>query len=146
RFGFKVVAGFILGWLLMRTNPKTLLLVTAGLTLAGVTWALGAPGKWFLLSFGIMGAGELFGVYYPNYILGCSPKAKLRRNMAFASLVTMVVGLPPLLFGLISDTFGFQASFVAAMILVVAAIFLVLLTLPTQPRPPDSGTDSLDLA
>src|SRR5262249_2834534 len=51
RFGFKIIAGFFLGWLLMRTNPKTLLLVTAGLTLAGVAWAMGAPGKWFLLSF-----------------------------------------------------------------------------------------------
>lgn len=45
RFGFKVVAGFFLGWLLMRTNPKTLLVVTAGLTLFGVAWALGAPDR-----------------------------------------------------------------------------------------------------
>jgi len=147
RFGFKVIAGFFLGWLLMRTNPKTLLLVTAGLTLAGVAWALGAPGKWFLLSFGILGAGELFGVYYPNYILGCSPKSKMRRNMAFASLVTMPVGFAPVLFGFISDTlgthdkkFGFQASFVAAIILLLAAIVLVLLTLPAQPRPRASDT------
>ncbi len=152
RFGFKIVAGFFLGWLLMRTNPKVLLVVTAGLTLAGVAWALGAPGKWFLLSFGILGAGELFGVYYPNYILGCSPKSKMRRNMAFTSLVVMPVGFAPILFGFISDTlgsenkkFGFQASFVAAMVLLVAAIFLVLLALPARPRPQESDRESLDL-
>jgi len=98
-----------------------------------------------------MGAGELFGVYYPNYILGCSPKAKMRRNMAFASLVTMPVGFAPILFGFISDTlgsqdkkFGFQASFVAAMILLVAAIVLVLLTLPARPRPREPDQETLD--
>src|SRR5439155_23471056 len=32
RFGVKALVGLFLGWLLMRTNPKTLLLVTAGLT------------------------------------------------------------------------------------------------------------------
>src|SRR5262249_30239025 len=136
RFGFKVFAGFFLGWLLTRTNPKTLLVVTASLSFAGVAWALSVPGFWFMLSFGIMGAGELFGVYYPNYILGCSPKSRMRRNMAFASLVTMPVGFAPVLFGFISDELGsgnkkvgFQASFVAAMLLIVAAIVLVLLTL-----------------
>jgi MFS family permease len=153
RFGFKIVAGFFLGWLLMRTNPKTLLMVTAGLTLAGVAWALGAPGKWFLISFGILGAGELFGVYYPNYILGCSEKSNMRRNMAFTSLVVVFTGFPPLLYGFISDTlgkpdkkFGFQASFVMAMLLLVAAMILVLLTLPAQPRPRESDSESPQLA
>jgi hypothetical protein len=153
RFGFKVFAGFFLGWLLIQTNPKTLLLVTAGLELTGVAWALGAPGKWFLLSFGIMGTGELFGVYYPNYILGCSPKSKMRRTMAFTSLVSMPAGLASILFGLISDTFGaqdkkfgYQASFVAAIILLALAILLVLVGLPAHPRPRKSDMDASDLA
>ena len=34
------------------------------------------PGPWFLLAFGLLGAGELYGVYFPNYILCCSPKAQ----------------------------------------------------------------------
>ena len=92
RFGFKIVAGFALGWLLIRTSPRALLLVTAGLTLTSVAWAMWVPGRPYLLSFGILGAGELFGVYYPNYILGCSPREQMRRNMAFTSLITMPVG------------------------------------------------------
>src|SRR5262249_34170071 len=122
RFGFKVFAGFFLGWLLTRSNPKTLLVATASLVLAGVAWALSIPGFWFMLSFGIMGAGELFGVYYPNYILGCSPKSRIRRNMAFTSLVTMPVGFAGILYGAVSDTFGrtdktfgFQMSFATSL-------------------------------
>jgi phage shock protein PspC (stress-responsive transcriptional regulator) len=151
RFGFKIVAGFSLGWLLVRTNPKMLLIVTALLTLASVAWALGVPGKWFLVSFGILGAGELFGVYYPNYILGCSPPSKMRRNMAFTSLIIMPVGFAPILYGFISDTFGahnktsgFQMSFVAAMAVLVAAILLVLVALPAQPRPRQEDMDESD--
>jgi hypothetical protein len=142
RFGFKIVAGFCLGWLLIRTNPRALLVTTASLTLLGVGWALLVPNRWLLVSFGILGAGELFGVYYPNYILGCSPRSQLRRNMAFTSLITMPVGLAAVAFGMISDRlgatdrkFGFQASFVAAMLLLAAAIVLVLVALPRRPRP-----------
>ncbi len=142
RFGCKIAAGFFLGWLLTRTNPRTLLVATAALTLVGAAWPLGAGGDWVLLSFGILGAGELFGVYYPNYILGCSPPSEMRRNMAFTSLVTLPVGLAGVAFGLISDTlgrnnrtFGFQASFVAATLLVAMAIVLVLAALPARPRP-----------
>jgi MFS family permease len=153
RFGFKIVAGFCLGWLLIKTNPKTLLVATAGLTLAGVAWALAVPGSWFLVSFGILGAGELFGVYYLNYILGCSPKSKMRRNMAFTSLVSMPVGFAPLLYGWISDTlgrpdkkFGFQMSFLAAVSILVTVILYVLLALPARPRPREADMDDSDRA
>src|SRR5262249_22129310 len=99
RFGFKIVAGFALGWLLIRTNPKALLIVTALMTLTSVAWAMWVPGMLYLVGFGILGAGELFGVYYPNYILGCSSRSQMRRNMAFTSLITMPVGFAPVLFG-----------------------------------------------
>src|SRR5262249_36557000 len=122
----------------------------ASLSVIGVAWALLVPNRWLLVSFGILGAGELFGVYYPNYILGCSPRSQLRRNMAFTSLITMPVGLAAVLFGMISDTlgatdrkFGFQASFVASMLLIVAAIGLVLIALPARPRPQEPEEDLL---
>jgi hypothetical protein len=141
RFGFKIVAGFFLGWLLTRTDPRALMLVTAGLTTAGVVWALAVPGVGFLVAFGILGAGELFGVYYPNYILGCSPAAHMRRNMAFTSLITMPVGFAPVLFGWVADVwgpedkaFGFRVSFLVALA-VLAAAFLVVQRLPAWPRP-----------
>lgn len=141
RFGFKIVAGFALGWLLIRTSPRALLLVTALLTLASVAWAMWVPGRPYLLSFGILGAGELFGVYYPNYILGCSPKEQMRRNMALTSLITMPVGFAAVFFGFLSDTFGredpgrgFRVSFAASMAILVATILLVLV-LPARPLP-----------
>jgi hypothetical protein len=145
RFGFKIVAGFFLGWLLTRTNPKALLQATAALTLAGVAWALGAGGGWVLLSFGILGAGELFGVYYLNYILACSTPSQMRRNMAYTSLVTMPVGLAGIAFGFLSDTLGktdrtsgFRWSFLAAMMLVAVAMLLVRQLLPARPRPEEA--------
>jgi MFS family permease len=146
RFGFKFVAGFALGWLLIKTNARTLLLITALLLLAAVVWAALAPADWLLIAFGILGAGELFGVYYPNYVLGCSPPAKMRRNMAFALLITLPVGFAPVLYGAISDifgkedkAFGYQMSFLAAMLVLVTTFILVLTLLPSQPRPPAEG-------
>ncbi|HKI35030.1 MAG TPA: MFS transporter [Gemmataceae bacterium] len=142
RFGFQIVAGFFLGWLLLKPSPKALLLTTAFLSLLGVAWALAVPGVWFLVGFGILGAGELFGVYYPNYILGCSPKSKMPRNMAFTSLVVMPVGFAPLLYGVISDPLGgedkllgFRLSFAASLALLLATMALVLVGLPARPRP-----------
>jgi hypothetical protein len=144
RFGFKIAAGFCLGWLLTRTNPKALLVTTALLTAAGVGWVLGTDGWWYLISFGILGAGELFGVYYPNYLLGCSPRTQMRRTMALASLVTMPVGFAPVFYGWISDTlgrtdraFGLQMSFVAALLILAGTVALVLAGLPKRPAPPD---------
>jgi hypothetical protein len=114
RFGFKIIAGLFLGWLLGKSNPKTGLLMTAGFALSSVLWAWLAPraslsiGELtipiFLLSFGLMGAGELFGVYYPNYIFSCSAKSQMRRNMAFSSMLNMPSGFAALLFGVIADT------------------------------------------
>jgi MFS family permease len=142
RFGFKAVAGLFLGWLLTRTHPKAGMLVTGSFCLASVVWVLLVPGIWFLLSFGLMGVGELFGVYYPNYILSCSAKAKIRRNMAFSIMLNMPSGFAPLLFGFIATTigarygdekFGFQVSFLASISLLILTLLLVLVALPARP-------------
>src|SRR5262249_28148536 len=136
--------GLLLGWLLLRTHPKAGLLVTAAFCLASVVWALLVPGTWFLLSFGLMGAGELWGVYYPNYILCCSAKDKMRRNMAFTSMLNMPSGFTPVLYGFIvkrvgdasgDEKLGFQVSFVVAIGLLIATLLVVLLLLPTRPKP-----------
>jgi MFS family permease len=141
RFGAKIVAGFALAWLLVCTHPKMLLIATATLTLSAVIWTLVVPGKWYLAAFAILGAGELFGVYYLNYIVGCSAPEQMRRNIGFASMATMLVGFAPVMYGAISDAFepdkkfGFQMSFVAASALLVTTITLVATTLPAQPKP-----------
>ncbi|MGE0608249.1 MAG: hypothetical protein AB7O62_14225 [Pirellulales bacterium] len=151
RFAFKAVGGLLLGWLLSLTHPKAGMLVTAGFCLASVLWVqavagqwiAGVAGKWFLLSFGLIGIGELFGVYFPNYILSCSPKSQMRRNMSFTGMLNMPTAFAPLLFGLIADSVaaatedpaaGFIASFWVAVTILCAALALVLV-LPTRPEP-----------
>lgn len=135
RFSFKIFCGFLLGWLLTRTNPKIPLLVTVGLQAAAVLWILLVPGYWFLLAFGINGAGELFGVYYINYAVQCSAKWQVRRNLAFLTLIATFVGVAPVLYGTISDHWGLRASFVAALILLLLTSALVAARLPAVPRP-----------
>ncbi len=146
RFSFKILAGFLLGWLLIRTNPKVPLLVTVGLQIAGVLWVLLVPGYWFMLAFGFMGAGELFGVYYINYPVCCSPKSQVRRNIAFLSLISSMVGLSPILYGWISDTWNLRASFWTALAIMVFTTALVIIKLPALPKPRPEDLSEADLA
>ncbi len=144
RFTFKSAAGLYLGWLLMRTNPKVCMLVTAGFAVATVVWALTASGMWFLLGFGLVGIAELFGVYGPNYILSASSKTQMRRNMALSTLLLVPASPAAAIFGGIVDLFrsfgeeyralGFRASFVLAGFLGGVAFLLAVLLLPARPR------------
>ena len=64
------------------------------------------PGAWFLLSFGLLGAGELFGIYVTNYVLCCSTQSETRRNMGFAAMMLFPAAPAGAVFGRISDYFG----------------------------------------
>jgi hypothetical protein len=141
RFGFKIGGGLVLGWLLTRTHPRMGLLVTGGFCLASVVWALAASGEWFLLSFGFMGVGELFGVYYPNYILCCSPKSKMRRNMSFNSMLNMPSSFAGQGYGALADNFGIRASFWVSTGVLFATLLLVQFWLPARPRPEEEQSD-----
>lgn len=155
RFGFKVAAGFLLGWLLTRTNPRAGILVTSGLYIAAQFWAITATGSWYLLAFGLYGAGELVGVYAPNYILSASAPSKIRRNMALTTLMMAPVAPAAYLFGTVSDrlgrvygpAFGFRASFAACAAVMTLGVLVALAFLPPRPqaardRDPSSATDS----
>ena len=133
RFAFKVVAGLSLGWLLVRTHPRAGLAATTLLCLAGLVWALSVPGQWYLVSFGILGAGELYYVYYQNYLISCSPPSRVRRNLAYANLLALPVGFAPLLFGVISDDYGLRRSIELAAAMLVGTILLVQFALPRRP-------------
>jgi hypothetical protein len=142
RFGVKCLAGFALGWLVTRIHAKASLLATTGICLAGVAWALLVPGKWYLLSFGFLGAGELFYVYYLNYIIGCSEPRRMRENTAYTNLLTVTVGGLPLLFGLVSDEYGLRSSFFLAGGILVVALALVTVYLPRSPVAPNRAPPS----
>jgi MFS family permease len=141
RYIFKGIAGIFFGWLLARTTPKALVSVTSVVGLAGLVWVLVTPPELFLLSFGLVGAGQLFGIYITNYILCCAPAAQMRRYMAFTMLAMVPVALTSPLFGRIVDhysltdrAFGFQLSFAVAVGFFVIGIVLTLF-LPARPRP-----------
>jgi MFS family permease len=135
RFGFKAVAGAGLGWLLATASPRATLVTTTSILLIGMGWALGSSGQWFLLTIGVMGAGELFGAYFPNYVTTASEKSFVRLNMAYLSLLSVLIGFSPVAFGKISDLYGRKASFGVAAGMLVIALVLIGLLLPADPTP-----------
>ncbi|MSQ95994.1 MAG: MFS transporter [Gemmataceae bacterium] len=150
RFALKAVAGLILGWLLTRTNPRMGILATSAILLASVVWAMLVTGSWYLYAIAIFGAGELVGVYAPNYIVSSSRPDELRRNMAFVTMLMApaapagylygtVVDLAKsnewTAFGLTSEAFGFRLSFFVCALFIAAGIAVALLWLPARPKP-----------
>lgn len=139
RFGCKSLFGFVLGWILARYQAKAAALSTTLICLAGVVWALVVPGKWYLFSFGLLGAGELYYVYYLNYIVGCSAPERIRENTAYTNLVMVIVSFMPLIYGLISDRFGLRTSLGLAIAILIVAFVGVWSLLPWRPQPPTSA-------
>lgn len=135
RFGFKAATGFLLGYLLAKTNPKATLLATTSILILAMGWVLNSQGRWYLLSFGLLGSGELFGAYFPNYIATASRKARVRLNVAYLSLLSSLVGLANMSFGYIADQYGLVASFYTAAGVLLFAMGLIVIVLPAQPTP-----------
>ncbi|MGD9853515.1 MAG: hypothetical protein AB7U20_01055 [Planctomycetaceae bacterium] len=150
RFGFKVVTGFLLGWILTKTNPRAGILLTGGIFVAAQLWAIFATGTAYLFAFGIYGAGELVGVYAPNYMLSASAESQIRRNMAFVTMLMVPAAPTGYLYGAITDfvtsrgitafgvtnsrALGFQASFAACAALMTMGLVLAVCLLPKRPR------------
>lgn len=147
RFGFKVAAGFLFGWLLTKTHPKAGLLTTAIVFVSAVGCAMVADSSWYLLIFGIYGAGELFGVYAPNYILSASRQDDIRRNMAFVTMMMAPAAPAGYLLGAIADHYGklygkaagFRISFAVCAAIMLTGIVLALVKLPSRPRPAEDA-------
>lgn len=147
RFFFKMIAGLALGWLLNETNPRAGLLATGLIFLASVLLAMVATAETYLLVFGLYGAGELIGVYAPNYILSASNKQDMRRNLAFVTMMMAPAAPAGYLFGKISGAFGdwwgktagFKMSFAVCDVVMMTGIVLAALKLPARPCPEASG-------
>ena len=149
RFSFKAVAGLFLGWLLVQTNPRTGVLITASLYLLALIWALFASGSYYLFAFGIFGAGELVGVYAPNYMLSACRESEMKRGQVLMNLLMGPVGQFGIIFGWIAATiqkkdlsllgqdsqaFGFQVSFFICALILVSGILYTLKCLPREPH------------
>jgi hypothetical protein len=140
RFGTKAFAGLFLGWLLANTHAKAGVLATVGFYLASQLWAIFVTGPWYLVAFGLYGAGELIGVYGPNYVLTASRQADIRRNMSFVTMFSTLSSPAGLLFGGISDHYGktalgYQMGFAVCASFVGFAWLLALVALPARPQP-----------
>lgn len=153
RFSFKVVTGLFLGWLLTKSHPKAGILATGSIFLLGQIWAIFATGPWYLLASGLHGAGELVGVYAPNYIVSASPKNDLRRNMAFVTMLMVPAAPAGYLYGAIVDyvkqqhwtlgtmdsaTLGFRISFFVCACFILSGILLAIIALPRHPKPKET--------
>lgn len=133
RFGCKCTYGFLLGMLMIRYHAKVPLLLTTGTCIVGLLWALFIPGKWYLLAFGFLGAGELFYLYFMNYIVSCAPADSIRQYSAYTGLFPAVLGFIAVLYGKVSDSFGYRSSFWLALAFLLVAMLIVVATLPNKP-------------
>ena len=107
RFGFKSLGGFILGVIAIRRGIRAPLLFTAVLLGSSVLWGWMAPGYFYFLAFGILGAGELGGAYFPNYVVSISSAVNTARNLSLLTLVIPFSGIGPAAHGALADLYGF---------------------------------------
>jgi hypothetical protein len=126
RFGFKSLGGYGLGLITPRWGIRAPLITTVALAGGASLWSWMAPGYSYLLAFGLMGAAELGGAYFPNYTLAVSPPERGARNLALLTLATPVASLSAILHGTLADSYGFPASFVFAIATALLAFWLIL--------------------
>ncbi len=125
RFGFKCAAGFLLGSIAVKWGIRAPVITAVLLTVAGLAWAWLVPGYGYLLSFGLLGAGELGGAYLPNYVVSVSPATEGARNMSVLALGPLSASIGPATHGALTDGFGFKASFAVAIISALISLRLV---------------------
>ena len=125
RFGCKALGGYFLGLLATRTGLRPSVMATVCLVGAGMLWALLVPGYGYLFAFGLLGAGELGGAYFPNYVAAISSIAASTRNLSILTLASPAASFAPALSGALTDRFGFRASFVFGILSAALALLLV---------------------
>jgi len=123
RFGFKAVAGFLLPLAGLRSGVRAPLTITVLLLLVATFWGWMVPGYFFLIAFGLMGAGELGGGYFPNYVVAISPSEAGSRNLALVNLALPAGSMAPALYGRITDASRFSASFVLGILAALVALY-----------------------
>jgi len=138
RFGFKAMAGYALGVISLRWGIRVPLVLTVLLLAAAPLWAWAAPGYSYLFAFALMGAGELGGGYFPNYVVAISMASQGARNLALLNLATPAASVSPALHGGLTDSYGFSASFVLASVTAFASLWFVL-KMPAGSSPQDGA-------
>lgn len=134
RFGVKAVAGFGIGSIAVRFGARSALIATVVFVGLGMAWPFVSTGYGYLAAFGLMGAGELGGVYFINYVISISSAARATRNMAILSLVGPVSSFAPATHGRLTDAYGFNASFAFGVTAASLALILLWWTGRVQPH------------
>jgi MFS family permease len=137
RFGCKAAAGFGLGALAEWRGARVAIIATVVLVGLGTLWPFVSSGYGFLAAFGLMGAGELGGAYFANYMISISTPASTTRNLAFLSLVGPLSSVAPAIHGRLTDVFGFHASFIFGG--ASAALALIVLFSADHSKSPQAG-------
>lgn len=132
RFGVKALAGFLLGGLTMKKGVKAPVLATVLLLGSALVWAAVARGWLYLFTFGLMGAGELGGAYFPNYLIAISSMAGNPLNQAVLVLATPASSIAPVLHGYLTETFDVSASLVLGGVTIALALLLILRLPPVK--------------
>jgi hypothetical protein len=125
RFGCKALGGYLLGALAARFDLRVSVAACLAATAFGILWATGASNYWYLLAFGLMGVGELGGIYFPALGLALSSTSKAARNLSILSLAVPAASFAPVLLGALKDRWGFLAGAGCALGLAVLGITLV---------------------
>jgi Na+/melibiose symporter-like transporter len=133
RFGFKCLGGWALGAIALKWGARAPVIVTVLLVGSAALWTWTVPGYFYLLAFGLLGAGELGGAYMPNYCLTVSEASAGARNLAVLMVATPLSGISPPVHGALTDLYGFPASFSFAIATGALSLLLVL-KLPARPR------------
>jgi hypothetical protein len=126
RFGCKALTGFVLAAIALRWSARATLLTVNALIGVALLWAAFVPGYLYLFAFGLMGAGELGGAYFPYYVSAVFPVASGTRDLSLLSLASPVASMAPAFHGFLTDRFGFGASFVFGGLSTIAALVFVL--------------------
>jgi MFS family permease len=110
---------------MLRRGSRATLAATVALLGVSVVWAWTVPGYAYLIAFGLMGAGELGGGYFPNYAMAVSAAAAAPVNVSILSLVTPASSIAPVIFGALADRFGFRGSFLLGIALSALSLVFV---------------------
>ncbi|MBN1342600.1 MAG: hypothetical protein JXQ73_07970 [Phycisphaerae bacterium] len=133
RFGAKGLAGLGLGLLLARYGARSPALATSLALVMANVWTMVVPGYAYLVAFGLFGAGELGGLYYPHYLAAASRPDRLKRNIAIYQIVGTLGSAGAAVLGFVADHWGTTASMGLAVCIASVAMFIFLM-LPAKPR------------
>ncbi len=126
RFGSKALAGFGFGSMNARYGERATMIATVVFAGAAISWPFVSSGYGYLFAFGLMGAGELGGVYFLAYVLSISSPVTATRNLALLGLVGAFSSIAPVIYGGLTDHFGFRASFLFGSAMAGLSLTLLL--------------------